>query len=60
MDIQKVFLNMLQYPNSPKTYRELRDLYNKLGRSHEAKAFDYLIEVKFNGSRDNNDNNNKK
>jgi hypothetical protein len=48
MELAQVFLEMLQYPNSPKVYRAIRDLYRQMGRPHESKAFSHLLEVKFN------------
>lgn len=57
MNPSQIFLEMLQYPNSPKVYRDLRDLYLKLGKHHESKAFSHLLEVKFKElSNDNNTN----
>lgn len=54
MEPIQVFLEMLQYPNSPKVYRSLRDLYHQIGKSHESKAFSHLLEVKFNELPDDN------
>lgn len=52
---------MLQYPNSPKVYRALRDMYQNMGKHHEAQAFKYLLEIKFKElSDDNNNNTNEK
>jgi hypothetical protein len=48
-----VFFEMLQYPNSPKPYRELKTIYFQLGKVHEANAIAYLLETKFN-EKDNN------
>lgn len=47
MNPSQIFLEMLQYPNSPRVYRDLKDLYFKLGKGYESKAFNYLLEVKF-------------
>lgn len=60
MELYKIFIEMLQYPNSPKVYRNMRDFYDKVGKSHEAKAFSYLLEMKFNElQNDDNDFNQK-
>lgn len=53
MSFANVFFEMLQYPNSPKPYRELKSLYTQIGKLHEAKAFTHLLEAKFN-EQDNN------
>ncbi len=54
MELTQVFLEMLQYPNSPKVYRAMRDLYRKMGKLHESKAFSHLLEVKFKELPDDN------
>jgi hypothetical protein len=60
MEITHIFLDMIQYPNSPKVYRGIRDLYKKLGKTHESKAFSHLLEVKYNELQDHNPDPNKK
>lgn len=57
MELTQIFLEMLNYPNSPKVYRAMRDLYKKMGRGHESKAFSYLLEVKFKELPDDNNTN---
>ncbi len=54
MELTQIFLEMLNYPNSPKVYRVMRDLYKKMGKDHESKAFSYLLEVKFKELSDDN------
>ena len=46
-EIVKFYLFLLEYPNSPKAYRQLRDLYHKLNRPHEAQAFNTLLEHRY-------------
>jgi hypothetical protein len=47
-ELNLLYLELLKYPNSPKTYRELKSYYAKEGKHHEAKAFDHLLETRFN------------
>lgn len=47
MEITDIFLSLIQYPNSPKNYRILRDFYKSIGKDHESKSFSYLLETKF-------------
>jgi hypothetical protein len=57
MNSAQIFIEMLQYPNAPKIYRELRKLYKTIGKPHESDAFSYLLEYKFKEITDDNDNN---
>jgi hypothetical protein len=47
MDIYQILLAILEKPNVPKFYRELRCYYQKIGMLQEADAIEYLIESKF-------------
>jgi hypothetical protein len=60
MKLTEIFFELLQYPNSPKPYRQMRDLYRKMGKIHESNAFTHLLEVKFKKLPDDNNNNNNK
>jgi len=48
MEIYQILISLLERPDSPKYYRELRDYYQKLGLENETEAITYLIERKFN------------
>ena len=52
MEIYQILLAILDKPNVPKFYRELRQHYQTIGMLHEASAISHLIEKKF----DKNDN----
>lgn len=56
MNLVENFLEMLQYPNSPKVYRRMRDIYKQIGMTHESKAFSHLLEIKFKELSNDNDN----
>lgn len=43
-----LLLELLKFPNSPKTYRELQSHYAREGKVNEAKAFSHLLETRFN------------
>ena len=61
MEIYQIFLAILDKPDVPKFYRELRSHYQNNGMSQEASAIDHLIEKKF-GKKDvsvNNSHNNQ-
>jgi hypothetical protein len=61
MEITQLFLEMLQYPNSPKIYREMRDMYFRSGKLQESKAFAHLLEIRYKElSNDNNTDTNQK
>ncbi len=53
MILTQSYLEMLQFPNSPKVYRELRRHYRQLGKHHEAEAFTHLLKVRYNEMPDN-------
>jgi hypothetical protein len=48
MEIYKILIAILDKPNVPKFYRELRNHYQKNGLFNEAAAISHLIEKKFN------------
>lgn len=56
-ELNLLYMEMLKYPKSPKTYRELKDYYNKEDMKDEAKAFGYLLETRFNETPSLHDNN---
>jgi hypothetical protein len=43
-----LYQELLKFPNSPKSYRELRDYYAKEGKVTEAQAFSQLLKTRFN------------
>lgn len=47
MEIYQILLAILDKPNVPKFYRELRQYYQTIGMLHEASAVGHLIENKF-------------
>lgn len=47
MEIYQILFSLLEIPDSPKYYRELRDYYKKANLENEADAIDYLIKEKF-------------
>ena len=57
MDVYKVLINLLDKPDAPKFYRELRNYYQTKGLVHEATALDYLLEIKFQKKDDNSSDN---
>lgn len=61
MEIYQILLEILNKPDAPKFYRELRNYYQNNNLTHEASAISYLIENKFE-KKDvdfNNSHNNK-
>ena len=46
-NLPKLFLEMLQYPSSPRVYRGLRDFYHKIGKVRESEAFAHLLEARY-------------
>jgi hypothetical protein len=52
-----LLLELLKFPNSPKTYRELQVYYAKEGKATEAKAFGHLLETRFKEMPSLNDHN---
>lgn len=63
MDIFHILAAILDKPNAPKFYRELRDYYKNNGMLNNASAVDYLIESRFKKKDDiptNDSDNNKK
>lgn len=55
MKLSNIYFDMLQYPNSPKIYRALKDLYQELGKQHESKAFLYILETRYKELNNDND-----
>lgn len=53
MEIYQILLAILDKPDAPKFYRELRNHYQTNGMQHEASAISYLIEKKFDKKDDN-------
>ena len=47
MSISDIFAKLIDRPNTPKVYRELRDYYKSAGLSDEANAFTYLLKELF-------------
>jgi hypothetical protein len=47
MDIYKILIALLDKPNVPKFYRELKTYFEKQNMFDEAHAIGYLIENKF-------------
>ena len=56
MDIYQIFLELLDKPDAPKFYRELRNYYQNNNLLNEALAIDYLIENKFKKNENSIDN----
>ena len=56
MDIYQIFLALLDKPDAPKFYRELRNYYKTIGLLNEASAIDHLIENKFKKNENSSDN----
>lgn len=56
MDIYQIFLAILDKPDAPKFYRELRDYYKNNNLLNEASAIDHLIENKFKKNENSIDN----
>lgn len=50
-DLYKILWNLIENPTAPRFYRELRDHYYRLNKTHEVLAIDYLIEQRF-GKKD--------
>lgn len=48
MQIYQIILSILEKPNAPKPYRELKNFYEQKGLTNEALALSHLIEKKFN------------
>lgn len=48
MNIYKIYADMLEKPNAQKFYKDLKEHYEKAGMINESKAFEMLIEEKFN------------
>lgn len=62
MNVYEILVAILEKPNVPKFYRELRDHYQTKGMMHEASAIAHLIEKKFEKKDDitfNDPNGNK-
>lgn len=47
MDIFQILVRLLEKPDVPKFYRQLREAYQSQNKLHEAEAIGYLIEKKF-------------
>lgn len=47
MEAYQILVSLLDKPNVPKFYRELRKYYQSKGLLHEAAAIGHLIEKKF-------------
>lgn len=47
MEIYEIILSILEKPDVPKFYRELKNVYQSNKMIHEAEAIDYLIEKRF-------------
>lgn len=47
MEIYQILLAILDKPNVPKFYRELRNHYQTIGMQQEASAISHLIEKRF-------------
>lgn len=47
MSAKDLYLQLLLYPHSPKSYRDLKNYYQKANMSIEADAFDFLLQTKF-------------
>jgi hypothetical protein len=60
MEIRNIFFEMLQYPNSPKVYRQLRDAYKEIGKTYESQAFSHLLEVRYKELNNDNDTSSNK
>lgn len=60
MEIYKIFINLVKYPDSQKFYKDLFNYYNQNNFANEAKAFDYLIEKRFNKNDAIDDTNSNK
>jgi hypothetical protein len=47
VDIYQILIHLLEKPNAPKFYRELRDHYVAQGMIHESEAINQLLQQKF-------------
>lgn len=47
MELSDIFFNLLNKPDVPRFYRELRDYYASIHKFNEAAAFDHLVEKRF-------------
>lgn len=57
MNIYQIIVNIIEKPNVPKFYREIKKYYfdNKL--INESEAYDFLIQEKFGKNNENPNNN---
>ena len=55
LQVFKILRDMINKPFAPKFYKDLQNYYRNKGMENEAKAFEYLMEIRFN---DNNSHDN--
>lgn len=53
MEIEEIFLNIIDKPNIPKFYKELLNYYIKHNMIEEANGIQYLIETKYDHQSSN-------
>jgi hypothetical protein len=53
MQINEIFLSILEKPNIPRYYRELQSFYKNIKMFDEASAIGYLLENKFEKKNEN-------
>jgi len=48
MEVYKLLIEVIKNPNIPRFYRKLEELYKELNMENESKAFQNLVEIRFN------------
>jgi hypothetical protein len=56
MELHEIFLAILDKPDVPKFYRELRNHYQSINKLQEASAISYLLKKKFEKKDESIDN----
>lgn len=57
IELNKLYLELLKYPNSPKPYRDLADQYKKEKNMVKSHVFNVLLKDRFNEMPSLYDNN---
>ena len=53
-EVYNILLSIIEYPNVPRFYRQLRDYYIRIGKNKESLAISKVIHQKFNDNSSNN------
>jgi hypothetical protein len=46
-ELNDLYVQMLMFSNSPKSYRDLKKYYEKVGMKHQSQTFANLLETRF-------------